>query len=934
MIKNLKYILAGILISSWTINLQAQDKPLPLDPAVRVGKLPNGFTYYIRHNEEPKNRVVFYLANKVGSVLENEDQRGLAHFMEHMSFNGTKHFPKNELVNYLQKSGVRFGADLNAYTSFDETVYQLPMPADKPELLNGGLQIMRDWAQEASLDPVEINKERGVVLEEKRLGKGAQERMQRKYWPILLNNSRYTVRLPIGTDEVLNNFKPETIRQFYHDWYRPDLQALIVVGDIDPVKMEKSIKNSFSDLKNPPNEKTRIKYTVPLTGKNQFIMVTDKEMTSTIAEVIIKHPTLPLITASDYRKNIIQALYNQMLSERYGELIRQADPPFIQGSAGISGVLGGLDCFGASVTAKPGELETGFKAIWRETERARRFGFTITELDRAKQSYLSRLEAAVKEKDKTNSENYVKEYLANFLKGTAAPGISNEYDLVKNDLPGISLAEVNQLSGEYISGTNRDIVLMAPEKDKETLPVEVTVYAWIKAVEAEKLEPFKDEVSNQSLLNAEPVAGKVTKEIQDEKLALTTLTLSNGVIVQLKPTSFKDNEILFTGFSPGGTSLYSDKDFQSAANACGLISSSGAGNFNLTQLNKYLSGRQLSVKPYISERNQGISGASTPKDLETALQLVYAYYTEPRKDSEFFKGLIARTKAGLANRSADPSSVFGDTVNAVLGNYSIRRTGPTPEKLDQINLERAYTIYKERFSDASDLTFTFTGSLDMQTIRPLIEKYLGSLPASGHHAHAIDLGIHTPEGILEKTVYRGTEPKATVELVWSGELNFNQEEKVRLDALKEVLEIRLLERLREDESGVYTPGVYINAAKYPQSRYTLIVQFGCAPENVNKLIASTIDEVNKLKNEGPSQVNVDKWRAETLRSHETEVKTNGWWLSYLNAQQQNQEPLNALDNYTTDLQQVTPKALRQVASKYFNGDNYIKLVLLPKSEKI
>jgi len=413
-------VVAPLALSAQTAKRSAQ--VLPLDPAVRTGKLPNGFTYYIRHNEEPKNRVTLYLANKVGSILENEDQRGLAHFMEHMSFNGTKHFPKNELVDYLQKSGIRFGADLNAYTSFDETVYQLPLPSDNPELLQGGLQIMRDWAQDATLDPAEINKERGVVLEEKRLGKGASERMRQIYFPVLLNHSRYAERLPIGVDTVLNNFQPAAIKSFYQDWYRPNLQALIVVGDINVDEIEKNIKAKFGDLKNPVKEKPRTAYKVPLTGKNQFISITDKENRATSAEILIKHPEQLVRTAVDYRNLIIRSLFNDMLNDRYQEVTRQADPPYISGGAGISNFLNSLDDYSAHVAAKPGELEKGLKALWRETVRVSRFGFTESELQRAKKNYLNILEFSFKEKDKTPSSRYVNEYLQYFLKGTAAPG--------------------------------------------------------------------------------------------------------------------------------------------------------------------------------------------------------------------------------------------------------------------------------------------------------------------------------------------------------------------------------------------------------------------------------------------------------------------------------------------------------------------------------
>jgi zinc protease len=903
---------------------------MALDPAVRTGKLPNGFTYYIRHNEEPKNRVMLYLVNKAGSVLEDEDQRGLAHFMEHMSFNGTKHFPHNELVDYLQKAGVRFGADINAYTSFDETVYELPIPSDKPELLKGGLEIMRDWAHEALLDPGEIDKERGVVLEEKRLGKGAGERMQRQYWPVILNNSRYAVRIPIGLDTILDNFKRPAIARFYNDWYRPDLQALIVVGDINVDQIEAQVKQQFASLKNPVHERPRIKYTVPLTGKNQFIAVTDKEMTTTEAEIMIKHKAPELKTVADYREALVQGLFNQMLSERYAELLRRSDPPFVAGSAGISGFLGGLDAYDASVTAKPGELEKGLKAVWRETERLKRFGFTATELERAKTAYMSDVESELKEKNKTSSSSYVSEYQAYFLKDEAAPGIEKEYQLTKDDLPGISLTDVNDLAKTYITGINRDILILASEKDKNTLPDEAKVNSWLKAVEAEDLSPYHDEVSTKPLLSEIPAPGKIISEKLNKDLNITTITLSNGVKVLLKPTDFKNDQIIFSGFASGGSSLYSDADYQSAANAAGIIAAGGVGNYNTDELSKFLEGKELSVRPFISERFEGVGGGSTPKDLETAMQLIYAYFTEPREDTAIFKGILSRSIAGLANRANDPNSVFNDTVSAIMGSYNVRRTGPSLQKMEQINLDKAYQVYKERFADAGNFTFTFVGSIDTSTIKPLLEKYIGSLPATGRHEQARDLNIHAPAGRIEKTVNKGTEPKATVYLVYTGKYDYSPENNVKMDAMKEVLEIRLLQRLREDESGVYSPGVQENTTKLPQQRYSFLIHFGCAPQNVEKLIASTLDEINKIKTDGPLQENIDKWRAETKTSFEPQLKTNNFWLGYLSEQLQNQGPLDEINHYEGLLDNVTPGDVKTMAGKYLSGENYIRLVLMPE----
>jgi zinc protease len=927
-------LMLGLIICPALLTAQVkgrQETVLPLDPAVRTGKLPNGFTYYIKHNEEPKNRVVFFLANKVGSILEDEDQRGLAHFMEHMSFNGTRHFPKNELVNYLQKSGVRFGADLNAYTGFDETVYQLPLPTDKPDILQHGLEILRDWAQEATLDPLEIDKERGVVLEEKRLGKGASERMRQQYFSLILNGSRYSQRLPIGIDAVLNGFKPETIRRFYHDWYRPDLQALIVVGDIDVNQMEEQVKKKFGDLKNPANEKPRPKYGVSLNGKNKFIAVTDPEMTSTEIEVLIKHPEAGLKTEADYRGSIIQGLFNEMLSERFAEITRQEDPPFVRGNASIGALLGGVEVYDLSVTARPNELERGFKAAWRETERLKRYGFTQTELDRAKSNLLTRIKTALREKDKTSSGNYVQEYLQYFLNGTAAPGIEAETRLTELQLPGISLADLAEMTKAVLKDNDRDLLVMAPAAEKDRLPNNEQVSGWLKAVQEEGLLPYVDAISNKPLLRAEPTAGKIVSEQKNEAAGITTLTLSNGVKVILKPTTIKNEQVLFTGFSPGGTSLYEDADFQSASNAAGLISAGGAGNYSASALDKFLSGKQVAVSQFINERWQGVSGGSTIQDLPSALELVYARLTEPRLDTAIDKSLLTRYKASLTNRANDPNSVFQDSVLSIAYRKNIRRTGPSPEKIDQIDLIRAYSIYKERFANSSGLTFVFVGSFELENIKPLLAKYLGGLPSAGRADVAKDLDIHLAEGHIERNILKGREPKASVNLLYSGPIEYSPENRALLDGLKETLLIRLTERLREDESGVYSPSVSAIATKYPQGRYSFIISFTCAPQNVDKLITSAKDEITKLKNEGPIPVDIDKYKAEYSRIRETQLKTNNFWLNYLSGQLQNQEDILQFEHDGQIMNEIDQSKLKKATQQYLIGDNFLRFVLLPEN---
>ncbi|RYG17696.1 MAG: insulinase family protein, partial [Chitinophagaceae bacterium] len=812
-------------------------------------------------------------------------------------------------------------------------VYQLPLPSDNPEIVKNGIEIMHDWAHGATLDETEINKERGVVLEEKRLGKGADDRMQAKYFPVILNNSRYAHRVPIGTEEVLNNFKPEAIKRFYHDWYRPDLQALIVVGDVDADQMEKTIKAKFADLKNPVKPRPRTRYSVPLTGKNQFIAVTDKEFPVTVAQILIKHKEQPLLTQSDLKNSVIRSLYNQMMGARFSELSKQANPPFLQAGNSISGFLAGLDAATTVIVAKPGEFEKGLKTTFAEVERVKCFGFTATELERAKASFLTSQESAFKEKDKTASDNFVQEYVQLFLKGTVSPGIEYEYNFYKKALPTISVADVNALAKKYITDTNRDVIIMAPEKDKDNLPTEAKVTEWISSVVADKtITPYVDQVSDKPLLATKPVAGKVVSEKKVAEIGVTELTLSNGVKVLLKPTDFKNDEIAFYGYSPGGTSLYSDADYQSAANAAAVISRGGVGEFNSIQLPKYLNGKRAFVSPMISERSEGISASTTPKDLETALQLTHLYFTAPRKDAEIFKGIISQQKGNLANRDSDPNSVFADTVSAVVGNYNVRRTGPSLEKLNQINLDRAYEIYKERFADASDFTFTFVGSFDIATIKPLLEQYLGSLPSINRKEKAVDLGIRVPAGALTKSVLKGQEPKATVRLLFSGDYTYNQANNNELDALAEVLNIKLIERLREDEGGVYGVNAGASYGKFPSNRYSFSISFGCAPENVDKLIASTLDEINKIKTNGAVSGDIQKFVAEETRTTETQLKTNQFWLGNLVNASQNEEDPKEILTHVESLKKVTPESLKAGANTYLSGKNLIKFILLPEKK--
>ncbi len=910
----------------------ALNQKLPFDNEVITGKLKNGFTYFIRKNSEPKGRVTMYLGMKAGSILENEKQLGLAHFLEHMNFNGLKHFPKNELVNYLQKAGVRFGSDLNAYTSFDQTVYQLPIPSDDPELLKNGLQVMRDWAQDALLDGEEIDKERGVILEEKRGGRGVQQRLQDQYFPMLLNGSLYSKRLPIGTEQILKTFPYTEIRKFHQDWYRPDLQALIIVGDIDPKEMEERVKVLFSDMKMPKKALERKKYRVDLLNKNQFLAISDPELPYTVAQILIKSEKERVSTVGDYRNELLKSVFNQMIAGRFSELMQQPNPPFMQAGGSISDFVANLNTFSLLVVPKPGELESGFKAMLTEFERIQKYGFTQTELDRAIADMKKGNEMSFIERDKKKSDSYVNRYLNYFIDDEPALSNENAYRLTKQLLPTLKLSEVNGLVKKYYTDLNRDVLVMGPEKDKASLPAESTVMSWVKAVEETPVTAYEDKVSNLPLLSKEPVKGAVVSSRNIDAVQAKELTLSNGVKVILKPTDFKNDEIQIMAYSPGGTSGYNDADYFSASNASSLIDASGVGQMNNVELTKYLSGKDVSISPYISERYEGISGSTDKEGLKNAFELIYGYFTEPRLDEDIFQSTLTRAKGSLENRLSNPNNVFSDKVKEVLYGNNVRRQNPTVETINKIDRERALAIYKERFADASDFVFTIVGSFDENQIKPYLETYLASLPALRRGESYKDLNILEPSKGERVVVHKGKEEKASTQLAYYGDYTYNETENVNMEALESVLTIKLLERLREKEGGVYGVGARASFSKLPKARYAFSIGFGSAVDKADALIASALDEVKKIQEQGPENGDIEKFLAEQQRQNELNLRENGYWLNYISSSYQNDLDLTRYTRRIENLKKVTSKSVQDVAGKYLKRDRLFEFILMPDSK--
>lgn len=907
---------------------------IPVDPDVKIGKLSNGLTYYIRKNTEPKNRAVLYLAIKAGSLMETDAQQGLAHFTEHMSFNGTKDFPKNELINYLQKAGVKFGADLNAYTAFDQTVYQLPIPTDSVELFKNGFKILANWAGMVSMEGSEIDAERGVIIEEDRQrGKNAQSRMQKQLLPVVLHNSRYAERIPIGKIDILQNFKHEEIRNFYKDWYRPNLQAVIAVGDFDPAAVEKMIKDNFSGLKNPAKPKPRIEYTLPDNKEPLVKEVVDKEFPFHVVMASFRHHTTTTTTNEDIRRNLVEGMVSSMMKTRIYELKQSGQAPFLEGMFSYGAYQGGIvrnqDALSvAAVSKTPGELEKAFRGIMAEVERMAKFGFTANELNVIKKNLDAGNEKGFREKDKTSSDAYVQSYLNNFLTGTAIPSATYSYQLMKKLIQDISLEEVNNAAKQMAKQENVLVIVQAPEKSKNELPTAATLLNVLKTA-GEGVKPYEDKTINKPLLAKKPTPGKVVKEEQVESIGLTKLTLSNGVTVYLKPTDFKNDQIIFNSFAPGGTSLIDDKDLL-ARSYTGNIPSNGIGEFDNTQLGKLLAGNTASVSSYIGNLYQGFSGSTSPQDLETALQLVYARATEPRKDEKIFKKDMEDFKVQLAASGVSPASVYQDTIQSVWSSYSERERKPTEKEVDDISLDQSFEFYKDRFSDASGQTFVFVGNFDVEKIKPLLEMYLGGLPSTNRHENYIDRNIMPLQGKVERIVKKGIEDKAQVQLIFHGTYENTPENNVQIGALSDILEFKVLERLREKESGVYSPNVGASYSKLPHPYYSLTISFSCATANVDKLINAALDEVEKIKKNGATEEDVEKFKAESRRSLEVSLRQNGFWLNYLVSKFRDHDDPTSVLTTEKRLATVTTGSIKKAADFFLSGKNFFKAVLVPE----
>jgi len=906
---------------------------LPVDRAVTVGQLPSGVRYYIRANPEPRDRAELRLVVKAGSVLEDDDQLGLAHFVEHMAFNGTKNFAKQELVDYLEGIGMRFGPDLNAFTSFDETVYILKVPTDSAELVTTAFQILEDWAHNLTFDHEEIDKERGVVIEEWRLGRGAAARIFDKQFPVLFKDSRYAERLVIGDREILETFDHETLKRFYRDWYRPDLMAVIAVGDFEVETIEDLIRQHFADLPMPDHPRERPSFPVPDHDETLFAIATDPEATFSSISVYWKQSLRDESTVGAYRQSIVESLFNRMLNQRLYELTQQADPPYLGAFSGQGRFIGAKEVYILGAGVQNNGIERGLEALLTEAERVARHGFTESELEREKRELLREIEQVYAERAKTESEAYAGEYVRSFLYDEPTPGIAHEYELHQQLVPGVGLEEVNRLAREWIIDRNRVILASAPEKEDIGVPTEDALLRIFSAVESAEIAAYVDAASEAPLVAQPPQPAEIIEIEEIEEVGVQRWTLANGVRVLLKPTDFKDDEILVRAWSPGGTSLADDEGYVAATTADAVVTRGGAGDFNLIDLQKKLAGKAVRVSPFIASLSEGFSGRVSPADVETLFQLIYLYFTAPRRDEEAYLSFKSRVQASLANRSADPVTAFRDTLRVTLTQYHYRTRPPTVELYDEMDLDRSFAFYRDRFADASDFTFAFVGSFQADSLRPLIRTYLGGLPSIGRDETWRDEGIRPPTGVIHKVVYRGIEPKSQTQIAFTGPFEWTRDNRYALRSLANVMRIRLREVLREDLGGTYGVGVSGVGTRDPREEYEIRISFGTAPERLEELTGVVFQQIDSLKQYGPTQKDIEKVQEMQRRQREEGLRENSYWLGQLVAYDQYGDDLRDILTYETLINGLAAETVQEAANRYLRADNYVRVSLYPEQQE-
>lgn len=910
----------------------ALERPLPVDPAVRSGRLPNGIRYFIRQNSRPANRVSMRLAVNVGSLQEEPDQRGLAHFIEHMAFNGTENFKPGELVSFLESIGARFGPHVNASTSFDETIYMLDIPTDRPGYVDRGMLVLHDFAAGLSLLPAEVEKERGVVLEEWRGRLGAGSRLTDKQLPLIFQGSRYAERLPIGLPEVLQKAPRERLVAFYQQWYRPDNMAVVVVGDLPVAESEALIQKRFGVIPAAKGAASSVDAGVPAHEETLISMATDPEAQGWTVSMAFKSKVEVDNTVRGYRKQLVEQLVSQMLNLRLAEISRRPNAPFLGAQAGGSNIGRTLELFEIEAAVPEGQLTEGLGALMLEAKRMQQFGFSDEELNRARAGLLAGYERAFKERGTAENPGLANEYVRHFLEQEPIPGIEFEYRVASTYLPTVTAAEVSALARGLITDENRVVLGVAPEKKETPPPSPDMLRAAITRAAAAPVEPWADATSGRALVEEAPPAGTVASRREVAEIGATVLTLSNGVEVWLKPTDFKNDQVVFTAYAPGGVSLASPAEFKSASLATAVVGIGGMGGLSPVDLSKILAGKIAQASPNVGEYTQGIDGSSTPRDLETALQLNYLAHTAPNLTPEVLDLVKRRLAASLQNRDQNPRAVFGEKVEQVNSSNHYSAAALTPADVPLLNLDTMKSFYQARFANAADFTYFFVGAFTVNEITPLLEKWVATLPSQGKKSSAHrDMGVTFPMGVVKEEVKKGKEPASQTVLSFFADPGFDEYEMHRARAASQVLSTRLREILREELGGTYGVSVGFNNSPPFKGYGAMVIQFGSSPENVDKLVAASLKEIERLKAEGPAEDDVNKVKEAERRDLETNARQNAYWMGSMQTVHMFGWDPSRINKRLERTESLTPEIVKSMFQKYFPMDRYTLVTLKPEA---
>jgi zinc protease len=926
------YLVVALLLTAAAVAAQDLKAALPRDAAIRAGTLANGLTYLIRNNPRPEDRVLLRLAVKAGSIDEADDQRGLAHVLEHMAFNGSTHFKTGELITYLESIGAEFGPHVNAYTSFDETVYMIDVPTERAGVLERGFEAISDFASGITLDPAEIDRERGVVIEEWRGRLGAGTRMQEPQLKAIFGASRYVDRLPIGTPEILKSFPAQRLRDFYSDYYRADRMAVIVVGDVSPDDAEALVRKHFGAMPSRPPLDRPLHLILPHRD-TRYVTVSDREAQATSASIMYKRPMQELRTLGDYRTSIVRGLAFQMMNARLGEIARGANAPFLGASVGDDTVGRTVEAFTASVRTRDGALPQGLSALMSELARLKQFGFGEAELDRAKRNTLSSYEQSFNERDKLQSGPLASELVRHFLVNEAAPGIEVEVDLVRKFLPTITAAEVAAAARALIRDDNTVVLASAPEKEGLAPITQPALADAVRAGNAAAVTPWKDETGTRELMTATPTPGSVRARREIPEVGVTVLTLSNGVEVWLKPTDFRNDQIVFTSYAKGGLSTAPAADYFNASLSGSLVGLAGIGGHNPTDIGKLLAGKVANASAYFSSTTHGMSGSAAPRDLETSLQLAYLQFTAPNADTAAaFDLMKRRLEANLANQGTSPGAAFSERVRRVNTSDHYTARPLRLEDVPSLDPARMLTFYKEKFANAADFTFFFVGTFTTDQITPLIEKYIASLPSKGKPTSTFgDMRLAFPRANVREPVYKGQEPRSQTVISFFADTKLDEIETHRLTSATTILEVRLRDILREKLGGTYSVGVgYSNTSPMP-GYGTVSVQYGSSPENVESLQQAVMAEVDRLRREGPSAADVAAITQQEKNGLQESMRQNGYWLnSFQSLHILGRDPRRILQR-AERADSLTVENIHEMFKKYFPADRNTIVTLLPEA---